>query len=184
MRQICLSTVNDRFGAPCSFWRFCTSGCGSSAALQDKTLKASPRSPPGKPRTKLNDRQPATGATFVKLQAHKGARRSLTIRGSTSRPLIAETRHGRRSYRRRQAQAAGAELPSGILTAGSFDDNIYPPYFRSFLNKAGQNPFVGNLADKLLGRRVEIFVKNGQARPVGNAHVRDQAGSGRQASWI
>jgi von Willebrand factor type A domain len=63
------------------------------------------------------------------------------------------------------------ELPSGVLTAGSFDDNIYPPYFRSFLNKAGQNPHVGNIVDKLLSRRVEVFVKNGHGAPVGNAHV-------------
>ncbi len=70
------------------------------------------------------------------------------------------------------------ELPSGILTAGSFDDNIYPPYFRSFLSKAAQNPHVGNIVPKLLGRRVEIFVKNSQGAPVGNANVRMRATAG------
>lgn len=63
------------------------------------------------------------------------------------------------------------DLPPGVLTAGSFDDNLYPPYFRTFLNKAGQNQYAGSLAGKLLGRRVEVFVKNGAGSPVGNVRV-------------
>lgn len=64
------------------------------------------------------------------------------------------------------------EAPSGVVTAGSFDDNVYPQFFRSFANKAGQNPFVGSIASQFLGRRIEIFVKNGTGAPVGNARIR------------
>jgi len=64
------------------------------------------------------------------------------------------------------------ELPSGILTAGSFDDNIYPQFFRSFVGKAGQNQHVGSIVDQLLGYRLEVYVKNAQGAPVANARVR------------
>jgi hypothetical protein len=76
------------------------------------------------------------------------------------------------------------DLPAGVLTAGSFDDNLYPQYFRSFLNKAGQNQYAGSLAGKLLGQRVEVFVKNGAGSPVGNARVTVGAAGGGSVGLI
>jgi len=32
------------------------------------------------------------------------------------------------------------EVPPGVLTAGSFDDNLFPSYFRTFAGKVGQKP--------------------------------------------
>jgi von Willebrand factor type A domain len=63
-------------------------------------------------------------------------------------------------------------IPPGVLTAGAFDDNLYPHFFRSFAGKVGQNPYVSNLPGRFLGRRLEIRVRNGQGAPVGNARVR------------
>lgn len=67
------------------------------------------------------------------------------------------------------------DAQSGLITAGSFDDNLFPQFFRSFANKAGQNQFVGSIASQFVGRRIEIFVKNGQGAPVGNARIRVSA---------
>lgn len=63
------------------------------------------------------------------------------------------------------------DLPAGVLTAGSFDDNFYPGFFRSFAGRAGQNPYLGNVSSRLLGRPLEIHVKNAQGAPVGGARV-------------
>jgi hypothetical protein len=76
------------------------------------------------------------------------------------------------------------ELPAGVLTAGSFDDNIYPAYFRTFAGKAGQNQHLGGITNKLLGRRVEIFVKSGQGAPVGNARVRISTADQRSVELV
>jgi len=70
------------------------------------------------------------------------------------------------------------QVPAGVLTAGSFDDNLYPHYFRSFAGKVGQNYYLGKLAGKMLGQRLEIRVRNGRGAPVGNARVRVSAAAG------
>lgn len=62
--------------------------------------------------------------------------------------------------------------PAGLLTAGSFDDNLAPQYFRTFAGKVGQNPHLSSLPGSLLGQRLEVRVRNDQGQPVGNARVR------------
>jgi hypothetical protein len=61
---------------------------------------------------------------------------------------------------------------SGILTAGSFDDNLYPDPFRVFVKKLGQdNQYVGDLPGRFLGHRLVVAVTGKDGRPVGNARV-------------
>src|SRR5262249_4991133 len=62
--------------------------------------------------------------------------------------------------------------PSGLLTAGSFDDNLEPRFFRSFLDRVAQNPGLAELPDRLRGHRLLVQVKDGAGSPVGNARVR------------
>jgi hypothetical protein len=95
------------------------------------------------------------------------------------RPAM-ETAHTGSDQRPKREQ----ELPAGVLTAGSFDDNIYPAFFRTFAGKAGQNQHLGGITNKLLGRRVEIFVKNGQGAPVGNARIRVSAANQRSVELV
>jgi von Willebrand factor type A domain len=76
------------------------------------------------------------------------------------------------------------EMPSGIITAGSFDDNAFPQFFRRFVAKAGQNSIVGSIAGQLTGRRVEITVKNGQGLPVADARVRVASADGKGIDLI
>src|SRR5438128_5202122 len=64
------------------------------------------------------------------------------------------------------------ELQSGLLTAGSFDDNLDPLVFRSFVKKLGQLSVLGDLPAKLGGDRLLILVKDAAGKPVGNARVR------------
>jgi hypothetical protein len=74
---------------------------------------------------------------------------------------------------------------SGLLTAGSFDDNVNPPFFRSLAGKLGQHPSFGDLPGKLLGRHLVIVVKNGEGQPVGNARVQiAPAGGGSDVQLI
>jgi hypothetical protein len=71
---------------------------------------------------------------------------------------------------------------SGILTAGSFDDNLDPRFFHTFLSKFGQSQW--DLAAKLRGRRLVIVVKDEAGNPVGNARVELAASTGPSAQLI
>src|SRR5713101_2904347 len=71
---------------------------------------------------------------------------------------------------------------SGILTAGSFDDNLYPDPFRVFVRKLGQdNQYVGDLPGRFLGHRLVVAVTGRDGRPVGNALVKVAPASGGAA---
>ncbi|MBI2807759.1 MAG: VWA domain-containing protein [Planctomycetes bacterium] len=68
--------------------------------------------------------------------------------------------------------------PAGILTAGSFDDNVNPAVFNSFLRKMSQKNGLGDFPTKLQGQRLMVIIKDGGGKPVGNARVRLSAGAG------
>lgn len=71
------------------------------------------------------------------------------------------------------AEVRPRELPqSGVITAGSFDDNLHPASLQSFARRLSYHPGLGNLTGRLSGRAVTITVKDGDNRPVGNALVR------------
>jgi hypothetical protein len=75
---------------------------------------------------------------------------------------------------------APPEPQSGRLTAGSFDDNLFPDAFRQFASKMGQTSSSGGLTGKLFGRRLIVTVRGKDGNPLGNARVRihgDQGGS-------
>jgi hypothetical protein len=64
------------------------------------------------------------------------------------------------------------EQQSGLLTAGSFDDNLYPEPFRSFVSKLGQdNQYVADIPGLFLGQRLVVAVRGRDGKPVGNARV-------------
>jgi hypothetical protein len=67
---------------------------------------------------------------------------------------------------------------AGILTAGSFDDNLNPDFFRRFTHVVQQNPQVPGLADRVRGQSLVIAVRGDGDAPVGNARVRASAGQG------
>jgi hypothetical protein len=77
--------------------------------------------------------------------------------------------------------APAGELQSGVLTAGSFDDNLDPGPYRRFLRDISQSPLAGDLPARLLGRRLEITVKGSDGRPAGNRRVRVTAPGER---WV
>ncbi|MBI3408551.1 MAG: VWA domain-containing protein [Planctomycetes bacterium] len=63
-------------------------------------------------------------------------------------------------------------LPSGILTAGSFDDNVDPIVFASYVRRMSQDRGLGGLPTKLSGHRLLVIVKDEAGKPVGNARVK------------
>jgi hypothetical protein len=67
---------------------------------------------------------------------------------------------------------AAPEPQSGLLTAGSFDDNLFPDAFRRFATKMGQDSAISGLTGKLFGRRLIVTVKGKDGQPLGNARVR------------
>lgn len=77
---------------------------------------------------------------------------------------------------RRKAEDKGPQ--SGQLTAGSFDDNLNPQFFRSFVKKMSQDGAVGDFPRRLLGHRLLLLVKDGGGKPLGNARVRVAAAAG------
>jgi len=70
------------------------------------------------------------------------------------------------------------KLPAGVLTAGSFDDNLAPEFFRTFAGKLGQHPAAGDLPGRFLGRRVLLLVKDADGNPVGNARLQVRSEDG------
>lgn len=60
---------------------------------------------------------------------------------------------------------------SGVLTAGSFDDNLDPEPYRKFFRQIGQDSVLRDLPSRFLGHRLIVTVKDGAAQPVGNARV-------------
>ncbi len=62
--------------------------------------------------------------------------------------------------------------PAGILTAGSFDDNLDPLVFASFTRRFDAARWQDQLPMKLSGTRVQVLVKDAAGRPVGGAKVR------------
>jgi hypothetical protein len=62
--------------------------------------------------------------------------------------------------------------PKGILTAGSFDDNLDPPVFQAFVKKMMQIPDLVDLPGKMGGQRLMVLVKDSAGKPVGQARVK------------
>ncbi len=69
------------------------------------------------------------------------------------------------------------QLQSGILTAGSFDDNINPQVFDSFVKRMSQHRGLGDFLTKMQGQRVLVIVKDSGGKPVGDARVKLSAGA-------
>jgi hypothetical protein len=69
-----------------------------------------------------------------------------------------------------------AKQQSGVLTAGSFDDNVDPQLFSSLVKKLSQQSGLGDLPGKLQGHRLLVLVKDPTGKPVGNAKVKLSAG--------
>src|SRR5262245_46814009 len=79
---------------------------------------------------------------------------------------------GRRPKDETPPPKAQLDLPEGgLLTAGSFDDNLFPGPLRAFLKKINPDQSSQDLPSRFLGHRMVITVTNGDGRPVGNARV-------------
>ncbi|MSU79460.1 MAG: VWA domain-containing protein [Gemmataceae bacterium] len=75
-------------------------------------------------------------------------------------------------------------IPSGILTAGSFDDNVEPHVFASFAKRSSQKRELGNLTTLLGGHRLTVLVKDPAGKPVGNARVKLSGGAASAVELI
>jgi hypothetical protein len=72
---------------------------------------------------------------------------------------------------------------AGLITAGSFDDNLYPDFFHSFAGKlGGSNQYLGDIPRKFLGHRLLIAVRTGDDKPMGSARVTVAAKDGAPVS--
>jgi hypothetical protein len=150
-------------------------GCGGSAP-SGRPADARPEAAGPKEGAKATGDKEGRGG-WDKESPKDGGRRDAEAaeRAEPRRAAMDEARVGMdRTPRARPPQ----ELPAGVLTAGSFDDNLYPEYFRRFASRAGQNPYVADLPGRLTGPRLEVVVANGEGAPVGNARVRLRAAAG------
>jgi hypothetical protein len=75
-------------------------------------------------------------------------------------------------------------LPAGVLTAGSFDDNIDPRAFLAFLKRMSQLRGLQDIPPRMSGQRLFIQVKDGAGKPVGGAKVQLVATTGQAAELI
>ncbi len=105
----------------------------------------SPKSPPAKPVAEPKSRE-----------------------GAAADALVGPTPKGPGAWKKKESP----EPQSGRLTAGSFDDNLFPDAFRRFASKMGQDASISNLTGKLFGRRLIVTVKGRDGSPLGNARVR------------
>jgi hypothetical protein len=72
-------------------------------------------------------------------------------------------------------RAPDRALPPGVLTAGSFNDNLNPEYFRRFTRAVDQNPQVPGLATRMRGECLVVAVSGRDGAPVANARVKATA---------
>ena len=70
-----------------------------------------------------------------------------------------------------RSPGGSGDIQSGILTAGSFDDNLNYDAFRAFHSDAMQNDPDGNLPVISPGKRFVITVQNDSGDPIGDARV-------------
>lgn len=89
-------------------------------------------------------------------------------------PAVAEAVAGTAS---RPKKAPEPTPPAGILTAGSFDDNLDPLRFASFTQRFDLKRWQDQLPAKLSGQRVQVLVKDAAGKPVGGARVRLAGGA-------
>jgi len=68
-------------------------------------------------------------------------------------------------------------VQSGLLTAGSFDDNLNPGSFRAFCGKVWNHSELGELPSRFAGRRLTVRVTDPNGVPVAGAHVRVSSGT-------
>ena len=68
---------------------------------------------------------------------------------SAARPAVAEAVAGKSSRGPKPDQGKGPQ--SGILTAGSFDDNLFPGPYRLFAKKLSRDQASGDLPSLFLG---------------------------------
>lgn len=66
--------------------------------------------------------------------------------------------------------------PSGLLTAGSFDDNQDAPAFMSMCRRTGAQTILGDWPTRLQGRRLMLNVRDAAGKPINNALVRLEGG--------
>jgi hypothetical protein len=78
----------------------------------------------------------------------------------------------------RRVEQKASTVPAGILTAGSFDDNLFPEPFRTFTRKLARAQEESDLPNRFLGRRLVVTVRNGDGRPVGNARLQVRPAEG------
>jgi hypothetical protein len=93
-------------------------------------------------------------------------------------PAAAEALAGADKAPRAPKSRDAQEPQSGILTAGSFDDNLDPQLFHSFVGKMAQHRELGDLPGRFLGQRLLVSVKDAAGNPVGNAGVHVAAPGG------
>jgi hypothetical protein len=99
----------------------------------------------------------------------------------TPPPAVAEAITG--TARKKPAPKEPA-LPSGILTAGSFDDNLEPRFFLKFVERFHQQHGVQDLPALLQGQRLQVVVKDAGGKPVGGAKVQLIAKTGQAAQLV
>src|SRR5262245_49576964 len=85
---------------------------------------------------------------------------------------------------RRSKKTQEPALPAGVLTAGSFDDNIDPRVFLSFLKRMSQLRGLQDIPARMSGQRLFIQVKDSAGKPVGGAKVQLVATTGQAAELI
>lgn len=71
----------------------------------------------------------------------------------------------------RERDRVAANIQSGTLTAGSFDDNLNPWVFDRFVDQAMAQPGLSSLAAAFAGPRTVLRVQDERGRPLGNAKV-------------
>ena len=100
-------------------------------------------------------------------------------------PQLADAARRRRRSRRRHRPPARSKqepaLPSGILTAGSFDDNLDPSTSSASSARFGQQRGLQDLPEPAPGPAPQIIVKDAAGKPVGGARVQLIARTGQAA---
>jgi hypothetical protein len=112
-------------------------------------------------------RAPLSGGAMAK-EAAEAVRDGMPAVPAAPVPATVEPMAGTDRPRR----PADKGLRADVLTAGNFDDNLNPEFFRRFTDMQALNHQVPGLAARMNGQNLVIQVKGQDGAPVGNVHVK------------
>ena len=131
----------------------------TGAEMADASASApAPAAVPSGGRRSRVGKDKSAGSSAKKIAKSEGRPAEIAVDGDSAK-IVRDDRFDKRN------------IQSGTLTAGSFDDNLNPWVFDTFVDQVRTHPDLSALASAFAGQRTVLRVQDSGGRPVANAKV-------------